>query len=124
MTCAACPCGARPCAYCLGWYRPARAHAVTCSGACRQARSVALRTEEPLTPPWRAETWSADRAAATGWGGLTPREQYAADVRVRRAEGLPVVVVDRYLSDDDGGALLADYHRAACSAASSVREAA
>lgn len=100
------------CPYCLGWFLPSRSDAATCSDACRQAMRRALDPEntEPLTPLFRRDATSAERGAATGWRLLTPSEQYAADVRVRRAAGLPVDVMERYLADDDAGAFKRQWH--------------
>lgn len=102
------------CPYCLGWFVPSRSDATTCSDACRQAMCRALDPDnvEPATPPFRRDATSGERGAATGWCLLTPSEQYAADVRVRRAAGLPVEVIERYLVDDDGGALKRAWHEA------------
>lgn len=80
---------ARVCTYCLGAFE-GRADADTCSTACRQAKSRALRTDyvEPASSDRRRTTYSPERAAATGFGTLTGREQYEADLRVRAAAGL------------------------------------
>ena len=72
-----------PCAYCLGLFTAKRAHATTCSGACREAMSRALKATELDRPCLRRETWSAARKQATGYGLMTRRAAYEADRRVR-----------------------------------------
>lgn len=82
------PMGAREatCDYCLGTFATLRAHTKTCSGACRVAVHRALKHESDAdvpSPYERRECFAADRAAATGFGLMTPNEQHAADLRVR-----------------------------------------
>lgn len=77
---------ARECVYCLGKFESPRSHAETCSGACKQARSVALRyetDEEVPSPVFRREVFSQERRLATGFGMMTPGECFVADMRVR-----------------------------------------
>lgn len=74
----------RACLYCQGTFRSERA-ATTCSPACRTALSRARAYETPAdvpTPAIRAESFSRERKAATGYGLMTSREQYEADLRV------------------------------------------
>ncbi len=74
------------CDYCEGTFYSSRAHAHTCSGACRVAvhRALSHKTDaEVPSPPHRRECFAADRAAATGFGLMTTTEQYAADLRIR-----------------------------------------
>lgn len=76
------------CAYCGQPFAAVRSHAETCSGACRQALSVARRyADEADVPPasTRRETFSTERAARTGSGLMSATECYEADVRVVRA---------------------------------------
>lgn len=78
----------RRCAYCGQAFQAPRSHARTCSGACRQARSQALRLDcdaDVMPASCRRETYSDERARATGYGLLTEAQCYAADLRVRRA---------------------------------------
>lgn len=75
------------CEYCQGTFL-GRSHAKTCSGACRQARNKALRyaTDEDVPEPiFRREEFSVERRNATGYGLMTARESYEADMRVRQA---------------------------------------
>jgi hypothetical protein len=84
------PSGRHLCPYCLGVYAPRRRDAVYCSGPCRTAacRAIALESyayvESPLV---REESHAPERRAATGWGLLTRRECYLADLRVRALHG-------------------------------------
>lgn len=78
------------CVYCLGFFE-GRADAETCSGACREARRAALQADDVSIRPWaRRETYSAERAKATGWGAMMARAAYYADLRMRLAAGLDV----------------------------------
>jgi hypothetical protein len=85
------------CVYCLGFFEADRAHAETCSGACRQARFAALAlTPEELVDlrPWaRRHTFSPEREAATGLGGMTATATWEADNRVRALAGLEAAIV-------------------------------
>lgn len=78
----------RRCYYCRGRFRASAAReAVTCSGACRQALSVALALESDvdiLPGACRRTTFSKERAAATGFGLMTTTEAVRADRRARR----------------------------------------
>ena len=68
-------------------FYPKRDDARTCSGACRIALHRALQYEDDVdvpSPAFRRDCWARDRAFATGYGLLTRREQYEADMRVRR----------------------------------------
>ena len=76
----------RRCAYCLGPFVPGRADHWLCCGSCRQATSAAVAVEAAadVTPGWaRRDTVASDRRAATGFGGMTGREGYRGDLRVR-----------------------------------------
>lgn len=80
----------RRCVYCLGFF-DGRAHAETCSPACRKARSVALKADEvAIRPAFRRTVYSPERAAATGFGTMRAVDQYHADLRARLAAGLEV----------------------------------
>lgn len=86
------------CPYCLGRYWPARSDAVYCSGACRKAAFMALALPDygHVDPPSiRRDSWSGDRAEATGFGSITRREAYLADLRVRVLAGEAVEVDDQ-----------------------------
>lgn len=78
----------RRCSYCRGHFRASGAReAVTCSGACRQALSVALAYEDDvdiLPGICRRTTFSKERAAATGYGLMTTTDAVRADLRARR----------------------------------------
>jgi len=78
------------CAYCLGEFEPQRSTAKCCCGDCRQARHRALRATyvEPASSDARRERFSKARRDATGWGLMTRRETYEADLRVRREAGV------------------------------------
>lgn len=84
------------CSFCAWSFEATRSDADCCSTACRMAKLRALDPDytRPDRPQVRRDSVSREREAATGWGLMTPREQYAADVRVRQAAGLPVEVVD------------------------------
>lgn len=73
------------CPYCLGPFVPCRSDAVYCSGSCRTAacRAVEAAEVDPPSLGTRRENYSAERAKATGYGSITPREGYLADLRVR-----------------------------------------
>lgn len=78
------------CRYCARPYRSERRHSTTCSAACRKALSVALAYEcDADVPPiaTRRDTWSEERATATGLGTVTASEGHALDLRVRRLAG-------------------------------------
>lgn len=77
------------CDYCGFEFRSQRAHAETCSTACRQARSIAFkfRTDADVpSPPFRHDTYSEERYSATGFGGMSAQESYDADIAVRARE--------------------------------------
>lgn len=79
----------RVCAYCQGTFK-GRKHAKTCSGACRQAFSRAVHYEsdsDVLMSFERDDTFSRERAIATGCGLMTAKECYEADIRVWRDHG-------------------------------------
>lgn len=78
----------RKCTYCRGRFLPARPDARTCSGACRQARSLALSYEDDVDVPgpwFRHAVYSRDRALATGFGVITAQDGVRCDLRIRRA---------------------------------------
>lgn len=79
------------CVYCLGFFVAQRTDAETCSGACREAVRAALACPDDdvwgLRPLYRRYTISDERERATGWGGMSARKSYEADVRVRFSAG-------------------------------------
>ena len=76
----------RQCVYCLGMFA-GREDAETCSAACRKARSDA-RDGDLLLPFERRYTFSPERERATGWGAMSPRDSFHADIRARLAAGI------------------------------------
>lgn len=80
----------RQCPYCLGLFALSRSDAVCCSAACRVGRHAAPGLDDVDLRPWnRRDTYSHERAKATGWGGMSALETYEADLRVRYAAGIP-----------------------------------
>jgi hypothetical protein len=80
------------CTYCHEPFKATRADTATCSGACKQAVSVALAYEsdaEVPTAAFRRDHYSKPRALATGYGTVTAQEGYEHDLRVRREKGGP-----------------------------------
>lgn len=76
------------CAYCKLSFVSWRSHATTCSGACRQALSVArgYECEADIPSAWqRHDSYSAERAGATGTGTITAAEGYALDLQAWQA---------------------------------------
>lgn len=74
------------CAYCVGSFVASRSDRRTCSTACRMAMSRALALAddgEVELPSLRRECFSRERRDATGWGMMTRRQMYEADLRVR-----------------------------------------
>lgn len=76
------------CAYCGQAYAPERRTSRYCSGDCRVRAHRALHADEVEAVSLRREAWSAERRAATGYGHLSRRETYEADLRVRAAAGI------------------------------------
>ena len=77
----------RKCDYCRGLYRVGRSHSRTCSGACRQAVSVALAYDDDVDVPGpllRHVVFSKERARATSYGTMTASAACRADLRIRR----------------------------------------
>ena len=68
-------------------FLPERGHRKTCSGACKVAkhRALKLASDADIVQPWlRRECYSQERKNATGFGLMTRRELYEADMRVRQ----------------------------------------
>jgi hypothetical protein len=91
------------CPYCLGVFRPGKSGPVReqCCGGCRHDTAAALRAPETGWESTRHESYSRERARATGWGLLTAHEHYQADLRVRFAAGLPVDETPAFLPGGD-----------------------
>lgn len=78
----------RRCVYCLGFF-DGRADAETCSAACRKAVSDAPKHDEvQMRPSTRRDSWSQERARATGFGTVTAAEATRHDNRIRWALGM------------------------------------
>lgn len=80
--------GKSTCRYCLGHFRPKKTWGVYCSNACRKAAWVAVHAEELDPISLRRETWSSDRAAATGYGSMTRRASFNRDLYLRQKAGI------------------------------------
>lgn len=81
--------GGRPvCRYCLGKFRPKKSWGIYCCNACRKAAWHAVHAEELDPVSLRKETWSGDRAAATGFGSMTRRQTFKRDLFIRRKAGI------------------------------------
>ena len=75
----------RCCTYCLGYFN-GRDGAETCSDACRKARSDAPRHDEVvMRPSTRRDSYSLQRAQATGFGTVTAGDAVRHDNRIRWA---------------------------------------
>jgi hypothetical protein len=75
------------CHYCGGRFRSSRPDTLTCSGACRQAFSLALSYEDDVDLPpasVRRSSYSRERALVTGFGFVNQSEGLHDDLRARR----------------------------------------